>query len=50
MKELVIPSLPNISESEILADLSVAESLRERWCTYVGVSDVHGKKSLLANH
>lgn len=43
MKELVIPSLPSISETENEADLLVAESLRGRWCTFVGLSDIEGK-------
>ena len=42
MKELVIPSLPSIFESELEADLLLAESLREKWCTYVGLADIEG--------
>ena len=42
MKELVIPSLPSISETEYEADILVAESLRGRWCTYVGLPDIEG--------
>ena len=42
MKELVIPSLPSIFETELEADLLVAENLREKWCTYVGLADIDG--------
>lgn len=42
MKELVIPSLPSNFETELEADLLVAENLRGKWCTYVGLADIEG--------
>jgi len=47
MKEFVIPTLPSISDTDFEEDLLMAESLREKWCTYVGQPDIEGRKSEL---
>ena len=49
MKEFVIPTLPSISDTDFEEDLLMAESLREKWCTYVGQPDIEGVVHLTIN-
>ena len=43
MKELVLPSLSYLSETQDADDLIVAETVRGRWCAFVGNPDIQGK-------
>ena len=44
MKELVLPSLSSLSETQDADDLIVAETVRGRWCAFVGNPDIQGKR------
>ena len=42
MRELVIPSLASFTETDDPDDLLIGESLRGRWCAFVGSPDIQG--------
>eukprot|EP00795_Rhopilema_esculentum_P016432 gene16432-7841_t len=45
MRELVIPSLASFTETDDPDDLLIGESLRGRWCAFVGSPEIQGQKN-----